>query len=104
MFGGGRFVAVADGAAVFALPNAIHRSRCEEHRGRVEEALAAHFGRPVPLTLVIESDVAGASPQLLPEAEEEPVNVHELADAPADTRSSLELLHEVFPGAAVVEE
>ena len=50
----GRFVASEGGRAMFALPNAIHRDRCEEVRVDVEQALAAHFGRPVPLRLVTE--------------------------------------------------
>ena len=44
LFSAGRFVAVEDGAAAFALPNAAHRDRCEDVRPVVEEALAAHFG------------------------------------------------------------
>src|SRR5690606_23664514 len=52
-FNAGRFVAV-DAQAEFALPNAIHRDRCDELRPEVEAALAAHFGRPVPLRLVVD--------------------------------------------------
>ena len=52
----GRFVAVEDGAAVFALPNDTHRSYCDEVRPDVEAALGAHFGRPVPLRLVVDAD------------------------------------------------
>ncbi|MCC5952112.1 MAG: DNA polymerase III subunit gamma/tau [Acidimicrobiia bacterium] len=55
-FGAGRFVDVVDGRAVYGLPNDVHRKRCEELRGEVEAALAAHFGRPVPLRLVVDGD------------------------------------------------
>src|SRR5437763_1145619 len=50
-FGGGHFVGVDDTWATFALPNSVHRDRCEECRPDVEQALASHFGRPVPLRL-----------------------------------------------------
>jgi DNA polymerase III subunit gamma/tau len=61
-FRAGRFLGVVDGGAeaVYGLPNAIHRDRCEERRPEVEAALARHFGRPVPLRLVV--DDAGALP------------------------------------------
>jgi len=52
----GRFVAVEADAAVFALPNATHLGYCEEVRSEVEAQLAAHFGRPVPLRLVVDDD------------------------------------------------
>ena len=70
IYSGGRFVAVADGAAVFALDNAPTRERAEKHRPAVEQLLAAHFGTAVPLRLVIESEVAAGagSPAAAPPA------------------------------------
>lgn len=56
VFGAGRFVAVGDGHAEFALPNAAHRDRAEEVRPMVESALGSHFGAPVPLRLVVDDD------------------------------------------------
>ena len=53
-------------AAVFALPNDMHRQRCEEYRRDVETVLAEHFRRPVPLQLVVDADVVEAG---LPGAE-----------------------------------
>ena len=52
----GRFISVDD-AAVFALPNQTHCSYCEEVRLEVEQALAGHFGRAVPLRLVVDDEV-----------------------------------------------
>jgi DNA polymerase-3 subunit gamma/tau len=60
VFSAGHFVAVDDDRAAFALPNAAHRDRADEVRGVVEQALAAHFGRPVPLELVVEDMPSGA--------------------------------------------
>ena len=53
-YASGRFVAVDDQGAHFALPNAAHRDQCAEHQGLVESALAAHFGSPVSLVLVVD--------------------------------------------------
>jgi DNA polymerase-3 subunit gamma/tau len=55
LFQAGRFVGVEGERAVFGLPNEIHRVRCEEVRGEIEAALGEHFGRPVPLTLVVDA-------------------------------------------------
>jgi len=58
-YASGRFVAVDEQGAHFALPNAAHRDQCVEHLPTVEAALAAHFGSPV--TLVLDVDDAGAA-------------------------------------------
>ncbi len=107
-YAGGRFVAVDDRGAVFALPNEAHRARCEEHRAGVEQVLGDHFGRPVPLVLVVD-DGTPASPAPLPaeqvdEPVEEVVDIHELDDAPPDNRSHVDRLAAAFPGAELVEE
>lgn len=96
--------------ATFALPNAIHRDRCEEVRVDVEHALAAHFGRPVPLRLVTEdppgsagspADPGGAPPP----PEDESIDLEDLQDAPpSEVRSPLDHVLSTFEGATVVEE
>jgi DNA polymerase-3 subunit gamma/tau len=104
-FAGGRFVAVEDGAAVFGLPNAVHRDRCEECRTDVEAALAAHFGRPVPLRLVVDTGAVPpptGSAAHLPD-DDGPVDVHDLVDAPAETVSGVDRLTQAFPGAQLME-
>jgi DNA polymerase-3 subunit gamma/tau len=53
-YASGRFVAVDEQGAHFALPNAAHRDQCAEQQPLVEAALAAHFGAPVRLVLVID--------------------------------------------------
>jgi hypothetical protein len=62
-YASGRFVAVDDRGAHFALPNAAHRDQCAEHQGLVEAALATHFGSPVTLVLVVEGLPAPSGPQ-----------------------------------------
>jgi DNA polymerase-3 subunit gamma/tau len=53
-YASGRFVAVDEQGAHFALPNAAHRDQCAEQQPLVEAALAAHFGTAVKLVLVID--------------------------------------------------
>jgi DNA polymerase III gamma/tau subunit len=103
-FGPGRFVAVEADAAIFAVPNPTHRARCEECRDVVEAALAEHFGRPVPIRLVVDGEHVAATPA--PAARPEPedvVDVNELVDAPPDGRTHLDLLTEAFPGSEMVD-
>lgn len=61
LYSAGRFVDAPDGMATFALPNAVHRDRCEDVRPVVEAALAAQFGRPVSLRLVVDGQPAAAA-------------------------------------------
>ena len=109
----GRFVDGDGSAAVFALANAPTRDHCEKKRTEVEAALAAHFGRPVPIRLVTDADVGGTPPAAPkggrraaapPEPEtEEAIDVSELEDAPA-AGTSAERLADAFPGAELIEE
>jgi DNA polymerase III subunit gamma/tau len=62
-FASGRFVAVDEQGAHFALPNAAHRDQCAEQLPLVESALAEHFGAPVRLVLVIDEATATPPPR-----------------------------------------
>jgi DNA polymerase-3 subunit gamma/tau len=110
----GRFVDGDGSAAVFALANAPTRDHCEKKRAEVERALAAHFGRPVPLRLVTDAEVGvapapasggrGRAAPPPPEEELEDIgDVHELADAP-DAGDGAQRLAAAFPGAELLEE
>jgi len=102
-FMGGRFVTGDGEGATFALPNGIHRDRCEEVRPEVERALGAHFGRRVPLRLVTEEQ-APTAPVASP-AEEESIDLDDLREAPvAELRSPVDHVLQAFEGATVVEE
>jgi len=115
----GRFVEVGANGAVFAVPNAPHMAKCEEFREAVEQVLAEHFGRPVPLVLTVDTAAAPPSAAATPSREanpvrtvqppkveepEEVIDVHELEDAPADNRTSLDQLADAFPGAELLPE
>jgi hypothetical protein len=108
-FASGRLVDPTATHAVLALPNDVHRNRCEELRADVEQALAAHFGRPVALRLVADgaavADVRDAAPPP-PEpdaAPEEHIDLDELTDAPAGG-GILDQLTSAFPGAELVDD
>ena len=118
IFSTGRFVDGDGSTAVFALANAPTRDHCEKKRADVERALEAHFGRPIPLRLVTDADVAdsdagsaaagarstarSAADPGVPESEDVG-DVHELENAPA-AGTGAERLTEAFPGAELVED
>ena len=74
-YASGRFVAVDEQGAHFALPNAAHRDQCAEQQPLVEAALAAHFGTAVKLVLVIDNSA--------PPPERAPASAN-TAEPPAD--------------------
>jgi hypothetical protein len=97
----GRFVGVDD-AAIFALPDKGLLSRAEPNRAEVEGVLAAHFGRPVPLRLVLdEPNAPGTRPESPPDDLSE-VDLDDLQDAPVAVVSPEQRLLEAFPGAEEV--
>ena len=61
LYSAGRFVAVDESGAQFALPNAAHREKCLELAPQVEGALSAHFNTPIRLVLVVEGGQEGPS-------------------------------------------
>ncbi|MGH9117359.1 MAG: hypothetical protein ACRD0A_05645, partial [Acidimicrobiales bacterium] len=105
----GRFVGVDGAVARFALPNAIHRDRCDEQRPEVERALAEHFGRPLGIALTLDEDrptVMPGPPPSTAEAgpAEDAIDLSELVDAPADPRRGIDVLSQHFPDALLLEE
>jgi DNA polymerase-3 subunit gamma/tau len=61
LYSAGRFVAVDDKGAQFALPNAAHRDRCVELAPQVEAALSERFKTPIRLVLVVDDGHGGSS-------------------------------------------
>jgi DNA polymerase-3 subunit gamma/tau len=82
LYANGRFVEVDGGSAVFALENAPTRDRAEQYREEVESLLAGHFGRLVPLKLVVEQ---GGGPRPRP-GQAEPKPTKAPAERPSDHR------------------
>jgi DNA polymerase-3 subunit gamma/tau len=98
----GRFLGVDESTATFAVPDKGLLGRAEPNRPEVEAALAAHFGRRVPLRLVLD-DVPGPAPRPEPAAEDpSAIDLDDLQDAPAAVASPEQRLLEAFPGAEEV--
>jgi hypothetical protein len=108
----GRWADVSDGTAVFELPNQHYVPRCEECKGDVETALATHFGRPVPVRIIVGGDVPDPSTSHLSvapppsdaPAEESTIDPDELTDAPEAATSGLDRITAAFPGAEIVTD
>jgi DNA polymerase-3 subunit gamma/tau len=109
LFSSGRFVSVEGRTAMFALPNAAHRDRCEDVVGIVEEAISKHFGTRVSLELTVDESAAPATAgatrtgpadkagMLSPDDEVDPDQPTGSLQAVAEAR-----LLEAFPGAEEV--
>jgi DNA polymerase III subunit gamma/tau len=102
-----------DGGVALAVPNEPHRARSEQHRAELEAALAAYFGRPVPVTFVLEpstparprgSGERGARATPDPEPEEA-IDPAELVNAgPEHDLAPFERVTQAFPGAELMDE
>jgi hypothetical protein len=102
----GRFADVDDSAAVYAVPDKGLLARAEPNRGEMEAALAAHFGRPVPVRLVLDDAAPGTgqAPRPADNPSEDPsdYDLDDLENAPAALVSPEQRLLEAFPGAEEV--
>lgn len=113
-FSGGHWVDVVDGVAVFGLPNEPHAVRCEECRSEVEAALAAHFGAPVPIRLVVDGSAPDPSaPRSVAAARraatdenpvDESIDLDDLRNARGANSAGADRIAAVFPGAELVDE
>ncbi|WP_436794511.1 DNA polymerase III subunit gamma/tau [Actinospongicola halichondriae] len=100
-----------DGRMVrFALPNRAHCDQCEGCRSEVAAALSDHFGRPVPLELVVDdakAAPAAASPaqaDVVDDDVDDAVDLDELTDAPDASVGGVAQLKDAFPGSELLEE
>jgi DNA polymerase III subunit gamma/tau len=112
---GGRWTQPDGGTLHFAVPNGWHQSACDESRRDVEAALAAHFGGPVTVAVVVEGDAPGAAAPGPPgapapgpaadEPEDEHIDPADLRDADdVDAGTGVDLLLREFGGELVEEE
>ena len=100
MFRDGHFQVEGDGV-VLTVPKGPPAGMLEQRRPELEQALAAHFGRPIPVRLAVDPAAPAAVGRA--DQDDDPVDVHELEDAPAGG-SGVERLAEAFPGAELVDE
>ncbi len=98
----GRFIGVEADGAVFALPNKQWLARSLDARGEAEAALAARFGRPVALKLVVEPVAAPTEEPTEPADGGEYVDLDHLTDAEVAVISPEQRLMDAFPGAEEV--
>ncbi|HXY26875.1 MAG TPA: hypothetical protein VEH82_01170, partial [Acidimicrobiales bacterium] len=94
-YASGRFVAVDEQGAHFALPNAAHRDQCTEHQGLVEAALAAHFGTEVGLVLVVDE---AATPPARPNGQPAPAAARSAVQPSEDGVPPPDDADEIDPG------
>jgi DNA polymerase III subunit gamma/tau len=101
----GRFTDVSNGRAVFALPNAFHKERCEEVRNEVEVALRNQFGVHIPLMLTVEEANDENAGGAMPAQDDEVIDLSEttLSTEPGVSSPSDRLL-KAFPGAEEVPQ
>jgi DNA polymerase-3 subunit gamma/tau len=121
LFSGGRFVAVDQKGAHFALPNAAHRDRCAEVAPLVEAALSDHFGSPVVLVLEIDDgkgtdqpladfsadrgSAASVAPTIDDHEDVDPEDLRAATTGEVDQASAAEArLLEAFPGTSEVTQ
>jgi DNA polymerase-3 subunit gamma/tau len=118
----GRFLGVEEGFALYAVPDQGLLQRAWPLLGEVEAAVASHFGRAVPLKLVLDpgarptASSRGDGPpaarsgtlvtqEFAGEAEElDHVDIGDLQDAPAAVLTPEQRLLEAFPGAEEVSQ
>lgn len=105
----GRFVEVTDRAAVFGLPEGL-LARASNFKGEAESALAAHFGRPVPLRLVLDrrpgpsSGPGPAGPPPAPDGTYDLDEIGEIVAAPSvPAVPAEERILQAFPGSSVLD-
>jgi DNA polymerase-3 subunit gamma/tau len=115
LFASGRVMGADGGAAVFGFQSQALLDMAHDMRPDVEAALAAEFGRPVPLRLVIDeargdaSGGAAVAPTPRPpdgeSPEEERPDLSQLRDAPpAEVKTPIDHLTSAFPGAEVLDD
>ena len=108
-FSGGRFISSDNGEIVFSLPNEIHRARCAECVGEVEESLAKKINRKASVLLVVD---ASEKENIQQETKtEDPISEHDLDidieslnDADETAGDGFSLVADNFPGAKLVND
>ena len=103
--GEGRFIEVTREAAVFGLPGTL-LAKAGDFRVEAEKALSAHFGRAVPLRLVLNRRPAvEAELSRAPEETYDVDEINEMATAPPVPEVPGEkIILEAFPGSSLLED
>ena len=108
-FQASRLVGVEGQTVIFALPNPVHRDRCEQLKTEVGLALSKVVGTSILLSLESsqendfnESEKVAPSENIIDQIDD---NIRaELEDAPPDNRTSVDRFQDAFPGAIVIDD
>jgi DNA polymerase-3 subunit gamma/tau len=100
----GRFVEVEGSTTVYAVPDAGLLGRAGQVHADFEAALAAHFGRPVPVRLILDEAPVPAAAAPPPEEDDDPAryDLTEMEDVDAAVMSPEQRVLDAFPGAEEV--
>ncbi len=108
-FQASRLVGVEGQTVIFALPNPVHRERCEQLKTEVELALSKVVGTSVLLSLESsqendsnESEKVASGENIIDQTDDSVFA--ELKDAPPDNRTSVDRFQDAFPGAIVLDD
>ncbi len=97
---------------VIAVPNAIHRDRCDDVKGELEQAAGTRLGSPVSITVVVSDAPPPASldpiqvdpkPRPTEDTIEDVGPIEELEDANDQSASGVDRITEAFPGSKVID-
>jgi len=111
-FKGGRILGVEGTSVIFGVPNDIHRTRCIDLKGEVEQSLGTHFGQSVTVEIRVDGDAPAPTmdpakiepaPKPTAEADEDIGPVEELADATDQSANGVDRLTKAFPGSKVID-
>jgi hypothetical protein len=102
----GRFVDVEGSTTVYAVPDAGLLGRAGQVHADFEAALAAHFGRPVPVRLILDESPGPAPAAPPPEEDDDPAryDLTEMEDVDAAVVSPEQRVLDAFPGAEEVPQ
>jgi len=121
MFSVGRFTAFDAGVATLALPNEVHRQKCQQKRPEVEGVLRDRLSPDLRLDLVVDdSDGEGGGRRggggpggpggggsggrgPAPDDDLGGADVHDLENAPDARTGGIDMLTDAFPGAEIIE-
>ncbi len=97
---------------VVAVPNAIHRDRCDDVKGELEQALSERLGVPTTVAVVVDTappptslDPIRVDPKPRPTANaiEDVGPIEDLEDATDQSATGVDRLTDAFPGSRVID-
>lgn len=89
LYRAGRFLSAESNVVTFALPDSVHRSRCELFRPEVEAALSSYFRAPLKLQLATDAEGHAAKRPAAPGHPGEPVSGSPPAGSPSSRPPAL---------------